>query len=45
MSRVSQARSLGKYFLLVDNMLVVLGFLSFFRLYRFVLSIKWAGRH
>ncbi|VTN15701.1 Multidrug resistance protein MdtH [Raoultella terrigena] len=28
MSRVSQARSLGKYFLLVDNMLVVLGFLS-----------------
>ncbi len=26
MSRVSQARSLGKYFLLVDNMLVVLGF-------------------
>ncbi len=27
MSRVSQARSLGKYFLLVDNMLVVLGFL------------------
>ncbi|HBW9899737.1 TPA: hypothetical protein MFX61_19600, partial [Klebsiella pneumoniae] len=25
MSRVSQARSLGKYFLLVDNMLVVLG--------------------
>ena len=42
MSRVSQA---GKYFLLVDNMLVVLGFLSFFRLYQFVLSIKWAGRH
>lgn len=31
MSRVSQARSPGKYFLLVDNMLVVLGFLSFFR--------------
>ncbi len=31
MSRVSQARSLGKYFLLVDNMLVVLGFLSYFR--------------
>ncbi len=31
MSRVSQARSTGKYFLLVDNMLVVLGFLSFFR--------------
>ncbi len=26
MSRVSQARSPGKYFLLVDNMLVVLGF-------------------
>ena len=43
MSRVSQARSLGKYFLLVDNMLVVLGF--FVRLYQFVLSIKWAGRH
>lgn len=31
MSRVSQARSLGKYFLLVDNMLVVWAFLSFFR--------------
>ena len=27
MSRVSQARNLGKYFLLIDNMLVVLGFL------------------
>ncbi len=26
MSRVSQARNLGKYFLLIDNMLVVLGF-------------------
>lgn len=25
MSRVSQARNLGKYFLLIDNMLVVLG--------------------
>ncbi len=45
MSRVSQARSLGKYFLLVDNMLVVLGFFVVFRLYQFVLSIKWAGRH
>ncbi|WP_410202243.1 hypothetical protein, partial [Escherichia coli] len=26
MSRVSQARNPGKYFLLIDNMLVVLGF-------------------
>lgn len=25
-SRISQARSLSKYFLLVDNMLVVLGY-------------------
>ena len=32
MSRVSQARSLGKYFLLVDNMLVVLGFFVVFPL-------------
>ncbi|SPX52764.1 multidrug resistance protein MdtH [Klebsiella pneumoniae] len=31
MSRVSQARSLGKYFLLVDNMLSCWAFLSFFR--------------
>ncbi len=27
MSRVSQARNTGKYFLLIDNMLVVLGVL------------------
>lgn len=32
MSRVSQARNLGKYFLLVDNMLVVLGFFVVFPL-------------
>ncbi len=32
MSRVSQARNLGKYFLLIDNMLVVLGCLLFFPL-------------
>jgi len=45
MSRVSQARSLGKYFLLVDNMLVVLGFFVVFRSSRSALSIRWAGRH
>jgi DHA1 family multidrug resistance protein-like MFS transporter len=44
MSRVSQARSLGKYFLLVDNMLVVLGFFVVFPLISIALSIRWAGR-
>ena len=45
MSRVSQARSLGKYFLLVDNMLVVLGFFVVFPLIsiRFVDQIGWAA--
>ncbi len=45
MSRVSQARSLGKYFLLVDNMLVVLGFFVVFPLIsiRFVDSLGWAA--
>ena len=44
MSRVSQARSLGKYFLLVDNMLVVLGFFVVFPLIsiRFVDQMGWA---
>lgn len=43
MSRVSQARSLGKYFLLVDNMLVVLGFFVVFPLIsiRFVDQMGW----
>lgn len=45
MSRVSQARSLGKYFLLVDNMLVVLGFFVVFPLIsiRFVDQMDWAA--
>lgn len=43
MSRVSQARSLGKYFLLVDNMLVVLGFSSFSRLFLYALLINSVG--
>lgn len=43
MSRVSQARNPGKYFLLIDNMLVVLGFSSSSRSSLFVLSIKWGG--
>ncbi|MCO4123206.1 multidrug efflux MFS transporter MdtH [Enterobacter hormaechei] len=45
MSRVSQARSLGKYFLLVDNMLVVLGFFVVFPLIsiRFVDQKGWAA--
>lgn len=45
MSRVSQARSLGKYFLLVDNMLVVLGFFVVFPLIsiRFVDQMGWAA--
>ncbi|QLU71471.1 multidrug efflux MFS transporter MdtH [Enterobacter roggenkampii] len=45
MSRVSQARSLGKYFLFVDNMLVVLGFFVVFPLIsiRFVDQMGWAA--
>ncbi len=45
MSRVSLARSLGKYFLLVDNMLVVLGFFVVFPLIsiRFVDQMGWAA--
>ncbi|EKK5418089.1 multidrug efflux MFS transporter MdtH [Enterobacter hormaechei] len=45
MSRVSQAKSLGKYFLLVDNMLVVLGFFVVFPLIsiRFVDQMGWAA--
>ncbi|HCJ7666624.1 TPA: multidrug efflux MFS transporter MdtH [Enterobacter hormaechei subsp. xiangfangensis] len=45
MSRVSQARSLGKYFLLVDNMLVVLGFFVVVPLIsiRFVDQMGWAA--
>ena len=45
MSRVSQARSLGKYFLLVENMLVVLGFFVVFPLIsiRFVDQMGWAA--
>ncbi|MEG7505446.1 multidrug efflux MFS transporter MdtH [Enterobacter hormaechei] len=45
MSRVSQARSLGKYFLLVDNMLVVIGFFVVFPLIsiRFVDQMGWAA--
>jgi len=45
MSRVSQARNLGKYFLLVDNMLVVLGFFVVFPLIsiRFVDQMGWAA--
>lgn len=45
MSRVSQTRSLGKYFLLVDNMLVVLGFFVVFPLIsiRFVDQLGWAA--
>lgn len=45
MSRVSQARSLGKYFLLFDNMLVVLGFFVVFPLIsiRFVDQMGWAA--
>ncbi|MFB4890739.1 multidrug efflux MFS transporter MdtH [Enterobacter hormaechei subsp. steigerwaltii] len=45
MSCVSQARSLGKYFLLVDNMLVVLGFFVVFPLIsiRFVDQMGWAA--
>ncbi|WP_437888073.1 multidrug efflux MFS transporter MdtH [Phytobacter sp. V91] len=45
MARVSQARSLGKYFLLIDNMLVVLGFFVVFPLIsiRFVDQLGWAA--
>ncbi|ARD61351.1 MFS transporter [Kosakonia radicincitans DSM 16656] len=45
MARISQARSLGKYFLLVDNMLVVLGFFVVFPLIsiRFVDQLGWAA--
>ena len=45
MSRVSQARSRGKYFLLLDNMLVVLGFFVVFPLIsiRFVDQMGWAA--
>ncbi len=45
MSSVSQARSLGKYFLLIDNMLVVLGFFVVFPLIsiRFVDNLGWAA--
>jgi len=45
MSRISHARRLGKYFLLVDNMLVVLGFFVVFPLIsiRFVDQMGWAA--
>jgi Permeases of the major facilitator superfamily len=45
MSRTSQARNLGKYFLLIDNMLVVLGFFVVFPLIsiRFVDQMGWAA--
>ncbi|WP_313228064.1 multidrug efflux MFS transporter MdtH [Leclercia sp.] len=45
MSHISQARSLGKNFLLVDNMLVVLGFFVVFPLIsiRFVDQMGWAA--
>ena len=45
MSRVSQARNLGKTFLLIDNMLVVLGFFVVFPLIsiRFVDQMGWAA--
>ncbi|MDY0920677.1 multidrug efflux MFS transporter MdtH [Leclercia sp. CFBP8987] len=45
MSRISQARRLGKCFLLVDNMLVVLGFFVVFPLIsiRFVDQMGWAA--
>ncbi|CNB52354.1 multidrug resistance protein MdtH [Yersinia ruckeri] len=45
MSLVSQARSLGKYFLLFDNLLVVLGFFVVFPLIsiRFVDQLGWAA--
>ena len=45
MAQVSRARSLGKYFLLLDNMLVVLGFFVVFPLIsmRFVEQLGWAA--
>lgn len=45
MSSISQARSLGKYFLLIDNMLVVIGFYVVFPLIsiRFVEQLGWAA--
>lgn len=45
MSRISQARRLGKSFLLLDNMLVVLGFFVVFPLIsiRFVDQLGWAA--
>ncbi len=45
MSRISHARRLGKYFLLVDNMLVVLGFFVVFPLIsiRFVDQMGWSA--
>ncbi|PSH22103.1 MFS transporter [Yersinia pseudotuberculosis] len=45
MALVSQARSLGKYFLLFDNLLVVLGFFVVFPLIsiRFVDQLGWAA--
>ncbi|CBJ81342.1 multidrug transport protein (MFS family) [Xenorhabdus bovienii str. Jollieti] len=45
MSLVSQARSLGKYFLLFDNLLVVLGFFVVFPLIsiRFVEQLGWTA--
>ncbi|AKZ65804.1 multidrug efflux MFS transporter MdtH [Candidatus Palibaumannia cicadellinicola] len=45
MSSVSQARSLGKYFLFIDNMLVVMGFYIVFPLIsiRFVDQLGWAA--
>ena len=45
MAGVSQARVLGKYFLLLDNMLVVLGFFVVFPLIsiRFVDQMGWAA--
>lgn len=45
MSPVTQARNLGKYFLLLDNMLVVLGFFVVFPLIsiHFVEQLGWPG--
>ncbi|MFS2224033.1 multidrug efflux MFS transporter MdtH [Pantoea sp. B65] len=45
MSRVARARCLGKYFLLLDNMLVVLGFFVVFPLIsiHFVEQLGWAA--
>lgn len=42
---MSQAKNLGKYFLLIDNMLVVLGFFVVFPLIsiRFVDQMGWAA--